>query len=123
MSQKSKQRYVIPMILLLLTVVVSGCNGILVGGYEHYDMSQSPYRNAIQNEAERLEKSNDPQDWRLAAELYGSIGGLEQMDRCVVKFFNQDPVMGKYLLMRADKIHTYYNAGNRRNTKSVISKK
>ena len=122
MCQKYKLNLIQLVITVSLFVAVGGCNGIRVGGYEHSDMSQSRYKSMIQAEAGRLANKNNLQDLRTAAELYGSIGQLEEMDHCVMKYFKKDSAMGKYLLIRADKIHAYYNSKPSRSTESNLQR-
>ena len=108
MYGKSKQHFVKLVVLFLLAPFLIGC-GFTIGGYQHYDLSQSHYKHLIITEADKLAKSNNPDDLKTAAELYGLVGQLEKMDSCVEKYFMIDPARGKNLLIHADKIHAYYS--------------
>jgi len=89
----------------------AGCSpGITIGGYRHVDMSRSHYRTMIREKADKLAESQRPRDKRLAAELYGSIRELDLMDKCIAGYFEKEPSMGVYLLMRGNKIHKYYRS-------------
>ena len=74
------------------------------------DMSRSRYRELVRRKAEELANSQVLKDKRLAAELYGSINELELMDKCIADYFEKEPSVGVYLLMRGDKIHKCYKS-------------
>jgi hypothetical protein len=106
-----KRKTIIVTASLILLSEFSGCSPTLtIGGYEHVDMSRSCYREQIRQKADELATSPVAQDKRVAAELYGSIGELDLMDKCIAEYFNKEPGTGIYLLMRGEEIHRYYKS-------------
>ena len=99
------------MIIVIGMIELSGCSPtVTIGGYQHADMSSSQYREQIRKKADELAESKQTKDKRLAAELYGSIKELELMDKCIAEYFEKEPEMGVYLLMRGEKIHKFYKS-------------
>jgi hypothetical protein len=98
-------------LFVLVVLTPAGCSTI-IGGYEHYDMSKSPYREHIRIAADKLAKSSDIEDKAAAAELYGSINELELMDKCIIEYSGEEPELGWYLMMKGDKIHKFYKSGS-----------
>lgn len=101
-------------IVLSSGLFVSGCSmgdmmGITHSGFEHTDMSKSPYSNTIKAQADELIKTpKDEKDYQTAAELYGSIGEVERMDEAAKKYFEKNPRQGLLLLGSCDKVRKFY---------------
>ena len=76
------------------------------------DMSRSRYREQIRKKADELTASQKAKDKRTAAELYGSIKELELMDKYIAEYFDKEPAMGLYLLMRGEEIHKFYKSAH-----------
>jgi len=98
-------------VLFGMAVACSGCGmpkNVSVGGYEHQDMSKSRYRDIMQEQAETLAATNNPEDWRTAAKYYGSIGMLDEMDRCIFKYIQKEPELGRDLIYVGEQIHQFY---------------
>jgi len=105
------RRIVIITALLILLLDLSGCSPILtIGGYKHVDMSHSRYREQIRRKADELAASQKTTDKRTAAELYGSIRELKLMDKCIGEYFEKEPAIGVYLLIRGEEIHKFYKS-------------
>jgi len=103
-------------VFLGLAVGCGGCGmpkNVAVGGYEHHDMSKSEYKDIILEQAETLAGTNNPEDWRTAAKYYGSIGMLDEMDRCIYKYVEKEPEMGRDLIYVGETIHQFYESKNR----------
>ena len=106
----------IPGILLALMIGCAGCNlpeKASFGGYDHKDMSKSQYRDIILEQAETLAGTPNPEDWRTAAKYYGSIGMLDEMDRCIAKYVEKDPALGIDLIYVGEQIHQFYEGKNK----------
>ena len=95
-------------------VLALGSAGLVVGGngcssgYQHKDLSRSPNREFILEQANNLADSTNPEDWRTAAKYYGSIGMLDEMDICARRYAGEEPRIGKHTLDLADDIRIFY---------------
>ncbi|MBN2272166.1 MAG: hypothetical protein JXN61_16250 [Sedimentisphaerales bacterium] len=98
-------------VFLGLAVGCGGCGmpkNMSVGGYDHKDMSKSQYRDIILEQAETLAGTTNPEDWRTAAKYYGSIGMLDEMDRCIRKYVEKEPEVGIDLIYVGEQVHQFY---------------
>ena len=86
---------------------------MVVGGYEHHDMSRSEYKPIILEQAEALANTNRPEDWRIAAKYYGAIGMLKEMDQCIHKYVKKEPELGADLIYVGEQIHRFYKGKKR----------
>ena len=117
--ENSRDLATVVMALGVLFAFVVGCGGcgmpenVRVGGYEHHDLSKSQYRDIILEQAETLAGSRQPEDWRTAAKHYGAIGMLDEMDRCIYKYVEKEPELGRNLIYVGDQIHQFYEGKKR----------
>ena len=98
-------------LIILSGLVLSwgGCvSDMTFGGYQHQDLSNSTYKSLALQQAEKLANSNKPEDWRTAAKYYGSIGMLDEMDRCIYKYVEKEPEIGENLIYMGEQIHKFY---------------
>jgi hypothetical protein len=103
-------------VLFALVVVCGGCGmpkNMSLGGYDHQDMSKSRYRDIMLEQAETLAGTTNPEDWRTAAKYYGAIGMLDEMDRCIYKYIQKEPELGRDLIYVGDQIHQFYEGKKR----------
>ncbi len=100
-------------VLFGLAVACGGCSNMSVAGYKHHDMSKSRYRDIMLEQAETLAATTNPEDWRTAAKYYGSIGMLDEMDRCIHKYMGKEPELGIDLIYVGDQIHQFYEGKKR----------
>jgi hypothetical protein len=103
-------------VLFGLVVACGGCGmpkNVSLGGYDHRDMSKSRYRDIMLEQAETLAGTTNPEDWRTAAKYYGSIGMLDEMDRCISKYVEKEPELGIDLIYVGDQIHQFYQGKKR----------
>jgi len=101
---------VLIIILILMVFCEGGCSDeYVIGGYNHVDMSKSPYKPLILEQANKLAISVRSEDWRTAARYYGSIKMLDEMDKCIFKYVEMEPKMGLYLLEVGRRIRKYYD--------------
>lgn len=99
----------------VLFALVLGCAGcgmpenVKIGGYEHHDLSKSQYKDIIEEQAQTLANSKNPEDWRTAAKHYGAIGMLDEMDQSIRKYLQKEPELGRNLIYVGDQIHQFYD--------------
>jgi hypothetical protein len=91
-----------------LVLVLGGCRGLTLGGYEHQDLSNSIHKSTILQQAKELADSSKPENWRTAAKCYGSLGMLDEMDKCIQKYVEKEPEAGRSLIYTGEQIHKFY---------------
>jgi len=98
--------------LIIFSGLVLGLGGcpskIRLGGYEHQDLSNSIHKSTVLQQAKELADSSKPENWRTAAKNYGSLGMLDEMDKCIQKYVEKEPEAGRSLIYTGEQIHKFY---------------
>ena len=96
---------------LLVLSSLAGCSlptGFSIGETKHKDLSKSHYAADIANVADTLVSNGRTQDFLAAAELYGSVGKVEEMDKAFREYLNKEPRSALVLVPYFDSVHTVY---------------
>ena len=96
----------------LLTISsLAGCSlptGFNLGETKHKDLSKSHYALEIANVADSLVNNGRTQDFLAAAELYGSVGKVEEMDKAFKQYLQKEPRSALIYAPYFDGVHETY---------------